>query len=115
MLPYVFASCLNLVLNYLLIPELGINGAALASVISTVVLASIHYNLSRVAFFVPIDWPKISLILLCCIGCVVLVEIYEIQYFWVVFFAKILMLGAFCAYLLRMEELKFFIKLKTNT
>ena len=114
MFPYIFASLLNLVLNYFLIPVLGINGAALASVLSTIVLAAIHYNLSRLAFFIPIGWPKILSGLLVGLLLMLIAQEYETRYLWSALLLKISIMSLFLVYLLKNKDTAFFLNMKKH-
>lgn len=53
------ALCLNVVLNYTLIPWLGIVGAALATVLSFVFLTVVGMRISQRLYYVPYRWRNI--------------------------------------------------------
>jgi len=54
----ILSSFLNVVLNLVLIPKLGIMGAVYASILSFSVHAILHYNVARKYFFVSFGWPQ---------------------------------------------------------
>ena len=57
MVIYLFAMCLNIGLNYLLIPEYSIYGAAVATILSFFFVFLYTYNYAkRKCYFTPINW-----------------------------------------------------------
>jgi O-antigen/teichoic acid export membrane protein len=54
---YIFFSSLNIILNYLLLPKLGIIGAAIASAISMSLMNLVTYSMVRKILGPQIDWP----------------------------------------------------------
>jgi O-antigen/teichoic acid export membrane protein len=61
----------NVVANFLLIPSLGMMGAAIATVAAYAGMALTLYIVVRQFYPVPYEWGRIGLILLCGVGCYV--------------------------------------------
>jgi len=59
MLITLFSAVLNVVLNYMLIPSLGIYGAALATLMSFIVFFIVEYQVSKKYYFIPMEWNVI--------------------------------------------------------
>ena len=53
------SAVLNIFLNYILIPRLGITGAAYATLISFTVVFVASYFLAKKTFFIPYNWRKL--------------------------------------------------------
>lgn len=51
---------LNLIINFLLIPRVGLIGAALGTLISAVVAGAAHFALGRLFYRVPYNWPRLA-------------------------------------------------------
>ncbi len=56
----VSAGCLNLLLNVLLIPRMGILGAAVSTFVSYLVLAVLTYFIGQRSYPVPVDWARLG-------------------------------------------------------
>ena len=109
MLSYIFACLIKLILNYFLILELGLIGAALASVISAIVLVIIHYNLSRQSFFIAIGWPKILSLILICSTLLGVVENIEATNLAISLLSKIIFISILIFYIYKNSNLKTFL------
>jgi O-antigen/teichoic acid export membrane protein len=60
---FVLAAIINAILNYLLIPQLGILGAGLATTIASLVAATFNIIISNRLYFIPLKW-QLSFILI---------------------------------------------------
>lgn len=109
MLSYIFACLIKLILNYFLILELGLIGAAIASVISAIVLVIIHYNLSRQSFFIAIGWPKILSLILICSTLLGVVENIEATNLAISLLSKIIFISILIFYIYKNSNLKTFL------
>jgi O-antigen/teichoic acid export membrane protein len=58
------AGGINMLLNILLIPSIGILGAGIATFAGYLILATLTYLISRDGFAIPIDWKRLSRLLL---------------------------------------------------
>ncbi len=58
------AAGINLLLNFILIPLIGILGAAIATFVGYLILAILTYNLGRQVITISIDWKRLSRLLL---------------------------------------------------
>ena len=56
----VLAGSLNLLLNYLLIPRIGILGSAIATFVGYFALAVLTYYIGKRLFTLPVDWLRLS-------------------------------------------------------
>jgi len=56
----VFAGGLNLLLNFMLIPSIGILGAAVATFVSYAALAALTYFVGKRSFDIKIDWVRMG-------------------------------------------------------
>ncbi|MBT7782999.1 MAG: oligosaccharide flippase family protein [Anaerolineae bacterium] len=63
----VFSAVLNIILNFLLIPSIGILGAAIATFFSYLSLIIFTYFIGQRLFFLPIDWVRLGKLLLASI------------------------------------------------
>jgi O-antigen/teichoic acid export membrane protein len=73
----VSAGILNVLLNFLLIPRIGILGAALATSAAYLVLVILTYFISKRSFPIPIDWRRMGLLLLASIFVLLLLATVE--------------------------------------
>lgn len=62
--PSVSAAGLNVLLDFLLVPMIGILGAAIATFVSYLVLAVFTYFVGRRSFEIPVDWNRLGRLLL---------------------------------------------------
>jgi len=88
-----FVAVINIVLNFSLIPPFGIYGAAIATVLSYVILTVIQYQYSKRWFFIPLPWNKIGAGILLAVGILSLYNFWVEQWFWVSLASKVLLVG----------------------
>lgn len=88
-------AVLNVILNYLFIPDYGIYGAAWATVLSMIVLAILMYRGSRQGYFVPVPWMRISLILVVVLTVVAFYHFYLEQFSSAATISKLMLLLCF--------------------
>ncbi len=50
------SAVINVILNFILIPKFGIYGAAIATLLSMLILNVIQYEKSKTCFFIPLNW-----------------------------------------------------------
>lgn len=100
----VINATLNLLLNYLLIPQYGMYGAAYATMITFLSLSVMSYYFARkCSFFIPWAWKKILLYISLTVSAVIISSIIEILLIKIV-----LALAIVTIYIL--ENRKFFIR-----
>jgi O-antigen/teichoic acid export membrane protein len=85
----VAALLLNVALNYLLIPRLGIIGAALATVLSFVFLTVVGIWLSQKHYYVSYKWPNIAAAGLLAVAISNSVTLVNLDVTWQVIVAKV--------------------------
>ncbi len=93
----VFASGVNLLLNFILIPSMGILGAAVATFVGYAVLAIFAYFIGRRSFDLKIDWLRMSKLVL-AVGfawMIILISEQLITITWVEIVVKLLGLSSF--------------------
>ena len=76
----VFASLINVVLNFLLIPLLGLYGSALASVCGYLVLAVVTHFVSQKLFHVPYEYGRVLLVFAIAIAAVVPIYLTDLSF-----------------------------------
>ena len=104
---------LNIILNSVLIPKLGVFGAAMATFTSLILITSASIYLSQKVYFIPYEFQKIfilSIWISLCVGISVFYGSFSISLVWIVL--KILMILGYCllASLLFRNETKIVIK-----
>jgi O-antigen/teichoic acid export membrane protein len=85
------ALVINVVLNYILIPRLGIIGAALATVLSFVFLTVVAMGLSQKLYYVPYRWLNIFAAGLLTMAISNSVTLISVDVTWQVIMAKVIM------------------------
>jgi len=104
-------ALINIVLNFSLIPPFGIYGAAIATVVSFVILTVIQYHYSKRWFFVPFPWMKIGAGILLVVGILSLYNFWVEQWFWLSLASKVLLVGiAITASFVKRRELMRYIR-----
>jgi O-antigen/teichoic acid export membrane protein len=63
MLIAIQAAFVNVILNFLLIPSYGVYGAAIATLLSLIILTTLQYHFSKNAYFIRFPWGKVSIII----------------------------------------------------
>lgn len=86
-----FGAIINIILNFILIPIIGIMGAALATLGSYMIMAAGLYRVSQKFYRIKYEWNKIALIFLSLIIVSVLYYI-SYNYFEVLFLYKVVLL-----------------------
>ena len=79
MLITIGSAILNIILNYLLIPVIGVYGAAWATVISFLSVFIFSYFLAKKTFFIPYNWKGIIPVLLVISGIYFLFRVIDIN------------------------------------
>ena len=64
---FIAAPC-NIILNFLLIPEYGIYGAGITTILSFLISFSVKFYFAKKCFYVPLNWSKHLMVLLILIG-----------------------------------------------
>lgn len=106
-----FAAVINIVLNFSLIPPFGIYGAAIATVLSFAILATMQYQYSKRWYFIPLPWGKIGVWLLLGVGVLSLYNFWIEKWFWVSLTSKTLLVGiAIAAGFVKRRELMKYIR-----
>lgn len=102
----IFATLLNIGLNFLLIPSYKMMGAAYATLISFIVLYLIVYYISDHFYPIPFENSKLIKMLLLGVGLYLISLLFVSWVFWYQFLAKIfiLLLFPFILYFLRFYE-----------
>ena len=88
-----FAAVINIVLNFSLIPPFGIYGAAIATVLSFIILTIMQYRYSKRWFFIPLPWGRIGAAILLGVGILSFYHFWVEQWFWVSLTSKTLLVG----------------------
>ncbi|MFX0210416.1 MAG: lipopolysaccharide biosynthesis protein [Candidatus Hodarchaeota archaeon] len=91
----IVAACINLLLNYFLIPHFGIMGAGLAAVAAYTVLAMIQLAVNLHFWYIPYEYKrivKIALVWIFIYGCSFLIKTTN---FWITCGLKLLLLGTY--------------------
>lgn len=88
-----FVAVINIVLNFSLIPPFGIYGAAIATVLSFIILTVIQYHYSKRWFFVPLPWRNIGAGILLVAVILSFYNFWMEQWFWVSLASKVVLVG----------------------
>ena len=84
------SAILNIILNYTLIPWIGIMGAAYATLISFFGLFISSYFIAKKTFFIPYNWKEIIPIFALLLGVYLLFTYFEIENIFLSIFLKLL-------------------------
>jgi O-antigen/teichoic acid export membrane protein len=90
-----FSALLNIGLNFLLIPLIGIYGAAIASIVANTVMVFLYYHFSQRFFYVPYENVKIIKILAVGIVLYSVTLLFNNMNIYIAFFLKIFLLPVF--------------------
>jgi len=106
----IIGAVLNVFLNFILVPTLGIYGAGYATILSFVLIFILSYLYAKKCYFIPIHWKKILLILLPLMFLVVLFQyVLNLSVLWAVILKSIVLIGivvyAFLRYSQEIKEL----------
>ena len=71
----IFGALLNIVLNYFLVPIMGIYGACYATIISFIFIGATKYLFARNYFFINWNWKNINLVI------IILCSVYALSLF----------------------------------
>ena len=74
------AALLNIVLNFLLIPPFGMYGAAVATVLSMLLLTFIQYHKSKKGYFVKVPWLNFAYFILLLLTIIAVYHFYLEMY-----------------------------------
>jgi peptidoglycan biosynthesis protein MviN/MurJ (putative lipid II flippase) len=70
-----FTSLINILLNLILIPTMGINGVSAATLISYVCLVVFSYLVSQRLYPIPLDWKRLGKVMIAFIVTGFLIEL----------------------------------------
>jgi len=95
---------MNILLNILLIPFLGIMGSALATLISSSLLFLIYMTLSQKIYAIPYTWEKI--VFACLLSAFIIIigyaiSLYSTRYYYIAFVGKGLLIIAVSFFIVR--------------
>ena len=102
----IFAG-MNVALNFLLIPDYGIQGAAIATVISTAGLHITLFLTSQRYFPIEIEYKKILLVVFICIGCLLFFNYYQFENYVLSFVARIVTIILFVILIIKTKVFQF--------
>lgn len=91
------AGITNILLNFLLIPDYGMYGAAIATLLSVVILTLIQYIKSKDGYFISFPWHKITILIFITVLIVAIFHFYLEVYPVIAFCLKILLLSSIAA------------------
>ena len=77
----VSSAIINIFLNFLLVPKYGAYGAAIATILSFMVLVIANYWYAKKCYFIPFNWPKITKIFLILFTIIILFQLVNINIF----------------------------------
>jgi len=103
------SAIVNLILNYLMVPQFGMLGAAWATVISMMVLTVIHYNFARACYFIPIFWGKLILLIAFSVSFVLFFQ-FVLEGSWMALPLKVVFLAVLVHFVWKNQELLFLMK-----
>uniref|UniRef100_A0A7V3J934 Polysaccharide biosynthesis protein C-terminal domain-containing protein n=1 Tax=candidate division CPR3 bacterium TaxID=2268181 RepID=A0A7V3J934_UNCC3 len=76
------SAALSIILNIMLIPRIGIYGAALSSLLTFIVGFVIQYQYSRYCYFIPLNFRRLGAYLLTAVVILVVYHFYIEQFLW---------------------------------
>lgn len=100
-------ALLNLFLNYLLIPDFGIYGAAFGTTLSNIMLSSLMYRASKKGYFVSVPWLKVIAILTSIMIVVGFYHFYLELFYPISIFSKLILLSLCLLFLYQKRSLIF--------
>jgi O-antigen/teichoic acid export membrane protein len=112
MLTAMTGAAVNIILNLLLIPRLGINGAALSAMISYVVVFTVRVIDTRSLVFMDLKPVKMSVNLSLLVIMGIIVMFFEIGNFYYISLVVIFVLIVILNYRAGVSALQFFLKKK---
>lgn len=100
----IVSAVMNILLNILLIPFLGIMGSALATLISSSLLFLIYMTLSQKIYAIPYTWEKI--VFACLLSAFIIIigyaiSLYSTRYYYIAFVGKGLLIIAVSFFIVR--------------
>lgn len=115
----ILAGVINTVLNFVLIPIIGIIGAALATLISSFTVAVLYFMWGQKSYFIPFKWFNIALAIGTTVSILIFCSLFNINNLFIMLFIKVLLvlicMGLVTYQLIERNDLKkilFFIKVK---
>ena len=99
-----FGGGLNVVFNFLLIPEFGMYGAAYATIASFLVIFIFSWRLARRCYYIPVAWIQLLFALLICLSVWLLFYFLDLRLVTSLVLKAMVILGAFF-YLIKKNQL----------
>lgn len=70
---------LNVLLNFLLVPKYGAYGAAIATILSFMVLFIVSYWYAKKCYFIPFNWPRITIVFFILFTIIIIFQLVDIN------------------------------------